>query len=549
MFQKKKEYLSIIEEISKISLEQEVNSNIFNMINDLKIKISEFNIKIPVIGGFNAGKTSLINEFLGIDLLTTDIIPETAISTELKYGTNEEVLAYKENGTIDTYSISNLKEINVKNYKYLELILNNQKLKDLDNITIVDMPGIDSNIEAHNKAIMNYIKEGVYYILATDVEHGLKESSLKFLNEISEYGLDFSVILTKSDKKIESDLKEIKETIKNMIYSLVGNEIFVGLTSAKAGNIGDFENILAKIDKDFLFKKRFKNQIEILIEKIEKELTLRVKTQNLDEKDLKEKIDSINKKIEELNRKLKNEEKDIEYKMEHQVKTNILNDIRISLENSSSTLALAYKQGENSFKMKVNEIVRPILIKSSNINISNVFENSVKNVNVTMGEVNQLLDFGNNALEKLNTGTNILNTVVNTIQNPAIRMGLVGLAVTTALVAPWLELTILLLPEILKLFGFNNEKKKDEAILSSIKDEIIPKILSGISSEISSNLTQTKKDFINNIQNEVEESKQELLNSLNKIIEEKKLRKEEFESKIKNIESNINQLNNLKNEL
>ena len=40
-------------------------------------------IKVPFVGDFNAGKSSLINSMLGIDILPTNILPETAVSYEL----------------------------------------------------------------------------------------------------------------------------------------------------------------------------------------------------------------------------------------------------------------------------------------------------------------------------------------------------------------------------------------------------------------------------------------------------------------------------------
>lgn len=542
-------YKNLLKEINSIAKNQECNIGIIENIIELEEKLEKFIIKIPIIGGFNAGKSSLINQYLGRDLLKTDIVPETAISTEIRYGEFEQVLAYRKDESFKTYNINQLNEIDSKEYKYLEVIISNEKIKNLEDIILVDMPGIDSNVEEHNKAILNYIKEGVFYILATDVEHGLKESSLKFLDEISDYGIDFSVILTKSDKKIDNDLQDIKQNVKQTLYSLTSQEIKVELTSSKLGDVSKFDEIIKSIDKEILLKNKFGSNIEDVIEKVQKELMLRLKTQDLDEKTLKDKIDTINKKIEDLNRKLKNEEQDIEYKFNGQVKSNILNDTRMSLESNSSVLLNAYKQGEHNFKNKVNEIIRPTLIKSSNINISNTFESSIKNVNTSLLEMNDLVDFGNTTLNKINDGTNILNTIVNTIQNPTMRIGLAGLAATTALIAPWLELTILFLPEVLKLFGFNNDKKKDESLLSSIRNEIIPKIISGLDGEISNNLSKTKDEFIINLKNEVKESEKELLNSLEKVLDERALKREEFQNKINNINKDLEILEKLKKQI
>ncbi|WP_163555994.1 dynamin family protein [Helicobacter suis] len=68
---------------------QELQSDI----QALQTEIENQELLIPVIGGFSAGKSSLLNAFLGKDVLGVAITPETAIATELRYSTNERVEA------------------------------------------------------------------------------------------------------------------------------------------------------------------------------------------------------------------------------------------------------------------------------------------------------------------------------------------------------------------------------------------------------------------------------------------------------------------------
>ena len=97
-------------------------------------QIKNTELIVPVVGGFSAGKSTLINQFLDNKILSTSVTPETALATELRYNQNEYVEAIKKDDTIDRYEISELENLKekAKNYQYIKLYLNNQKLKILN---------------------------------------------------------------------------------------------------------------------------------------------------------------------------------------------------------------------------------------------------------------------------------------------------------------------------------------------------------------------------------------------------------------------------------
>lgn len=47
--------------------------------------IKDRELLVPVVGGFSAGKSTALNAFLGEDILSVAITPETALATELRY--------------------------------------------------------------------------------------------------------------------------------------------------------------------------------------------------------------------------------------------------------------------------------------------------------------------------------------------------------------------------------------------------------------------------------------------------------------------------------
>ena len=160
----KDRFLSYLQELkelfSKANFEVDLIENIQKQIEDLELIV-------PVVGGFSAGKSSLINSFVGSEILPVKITPETALSTELRYSNKNYIEAIKKDNSIETFDISLMSEIknNARNYQYIKLYLNNQNLKDIEPLILVDMPGFDSPIELHNQAIMNFLNKGVYFMM------------------------------------------------------------------------------------------------------------------------------------------------------------------------------------------------------------------------------------------------------------------------------------------------------------------------------------------------------------------------------------------------
>ncbi len=180
---------------------------------ELTIKeIENFRVTTPVIGGFSTGKSSMLNAILANNILTTQITPETSVPTEIYYGDNK-VFLYNISG-IEEISIDQFKdrELDANNTKLVKIEYNNDFLREVKDVKIVDMPGFDSGLELHNKAIDKYMPNSLAYIITFSADEPvIKESIANFLKELKLHEVPVYIIITKCDKVTPEELEKCKE--------------------------------------------------------------------------------------------------------------------------------------------------------------------------------------------------------------------------------------------------------------------------------------------------------------------------------------------------
>ncbi len=512
----KEKYIKIVEEINEISEKNGISIN--DEYKNIAKNLEDFIIKIPLIGAFNAGKSTLLNQFMGENTLPVEITPETAIACEIKFGYEERVIAHSKNKEV-LFSISDIKNIFPVEYEYIELYKNNENLKKLTDIIFVDMPGLDSNLEYHNKAILNYIQEGVEFLVLSDIENGgLKASVLEFIKEITNYNMNFSILITKTD------LKDINGC--NGIYELIrknyNEEIFIGKISSKNGNIEDFYKYINQLDCEGIFRKKFTGLLNDYISDINKKIEFKMKSSILNQKELEEESKKIQDKIENAERKLEEEQKKLEYKMITVTKNSILKDVEYELEENIEVLTASAKTSKENFSRKINNITRNVVVESMNKNVAKDLKEFINDLKLEIDRIDTNFKSEDLLVE--------ITTFIETIfENPKIRALLIGGAVFTNIVAPIIEVVIIFLPEILKLLGIINS---DEKIRMQIKNSVIPEILDKLSENVINGLIEIKEQFTKELKLKFEEEKNGYIDLLKKIEEEKNNNENEYHEKI-----------------
>ena len=519
--------------------------NIEEELNLLNKEIEEFKIRVLFIGSFSAGKSALINSYLSDDnmLLCENQAPETAIATEIVYGESEKIILRSNDNSEKTVNFDEIENINSEDYFNYRYIVNNNRLKELSDYIIVDTPGFDSGIERHNKALFQYIGKGTVYILVIDCEKGtISESAMNFIKEVTSYDAEFAVILNKCDKKSEDDVIKIKNNIKDVISLFYGNKVNIISTSKYDFDVSEkIKKIVTDFNAQKIFNNKYDkkmNEIKIkLLEglyEIKKSLDL-----NLSEYDKEIKNRENIKK--DLLEKIKHERTKLKEKLYGEVKNNIIYDSRSALINNSYSLAVAYTKDVELFKEKIISILRPILISSMQKYSSEAYLDFIDDFNFDIVNIDDKFDDISQII--LGIGQKVKNLGdITTKFDGAYKSIAATLAITTSVVAPWIEMILFFLPEILKVIGVFNQKNQLNKIQNEIESNIIPQIIRNLEMNITQSLSTIEEQMIENLKETFEEVIDIETSAITEVKEKRKSKQEDFNKYVKELEKDIEEL-------
>ena len=547
----KERYNSDIEKMIEISDKYEIEK----LKEEFKLLLkesNEFKINILFIGSFSAGKSALLNRLIGKNILEESQAPETAIATELYNSEEEYIVLNKKDGSRKIIT-SELLEDDIENSKYIEYYVSSENIKKLSDYTIVDTPGFDSGIKRHNEALMQYIGMGTAYVLVIDVEKGtLSKSVLNFIEEIIGYESDIAIILNKCDKKTEEEIRKIKLEVEKSLKLHFFTEMLLIETSIFDENVTEkLVTLISKFKPQDLYEKNiiksFSNKIKMLLNGIE----LIRKKQEFDEEKYDKEIEEREKIKKVLIENLKDEKEEIKNNLNEKKKYEILDSVRIELISNADKLAISYKGGEDLFKRRIVEIIRPTLIKKVENVSKDLFKEIVENIDLNRIKieensidieeienlVSKLKELENDSFIKLPERNNHhIGNFEKIDKVSGAYMGIASaLAIATNVVAPALELVIVFLPLIIKLVKFIAGSSEEEQLKSEIENKVIPEILAKLENQIEEILSKLGEEAIQSIDDKINE----IINIENETLEKMKIKKlekqEVFEKYIENI--------------
>lgn len=563
MINKQKSYIEFSNKAINIAKNTECLNDKVKELTELATSIENQELLVPVIGGFSSGKSSLINSFLGSNVLGVAITPQTAIATELRYSQDEKIEAIKDDGNIDKFTVNELKKIedSAQKYNYIKLYLNNQKLKEIEPIVLVDMPGFNAPIATHNKAINRYIPSGVYFIalLSGADEKTLTNTFITELNGIHTRQKDFQLCISKTNLIPQSDIEQIKNNAKEILEIDFGYSKEIELLDDESGM--KLEGILKNIDTELLFENLYKPLINISTQEMESSINTTISALRYSKQDTINAIDELKNSIAQI--KIE-KQKALENANNKYGSTNIegiIGAVNSALNNNASMLAQTALSG-GDIQGAINNIINSVLpaeiqkrIAGIQKNVIDGFKLSINNININACDIqtwaDSLKDFIASACFTANA---LLNGDKNSKQSSsALVSSAIGMAgrqlaaqslakigfAVNPLVGSILSAVFAILPGI---FSKIADEKRLEAVKEKIQNEVIPSVLS----QIRPKLNEFFDDAIGKIINTISQAFAQKIAQKEEEIQNAQKEKEQAMSEVK---SKISALENTRDEI
>ena len=348
--------ISHIKTLEDIAAENGLTPYAQGELDCLREQVEQYTFAVPVIGPFNQGKSTLLNYYMGFDqkneLLKSHQNRETKVATELHYTSSaEKVVLHFMDGSTRPYSKGSADEtlasllnslvnehVPAGNLLYVEVHINNHVLAEHPELILVDMPGLSSGLEAHNKAILNYMNNGTSFILCTS--EGIKDDTLQFIKDMALYELDFRVVMTKKSKRIEEDHADIVQQNRDTLLYVTNCQIPIASVDSHKKDLDEFRSMIGDLSSRCgeLFLSRFSPALNALATRLSRSLKMLLNGENLSTSDLESKKADTQKKMDELERKLARISKNVRDECTKSLPGKVTEDVKNVLNQNRSAL-------------------------------------------------------------------------------------------------------------------------------------------------------------------------------------------------------------------
>jgi hypothetical protein len=519
MIDGQKKVIQFCEEIAKNAGDADV-ADIHKKALEIADSAREQELIVPVVGGFSSGKSTLINNIIGMDILPVGITPETSLATELHYSPEEFIDAVKKDGNSDHYKVEEITLLKDRaaEYEYAKLFLKNDAIKEIEPLVLVDMPGFDSPLDQHNKAINGYLGRGCHYIVLSSVEEGnISKSLMRRLKFIDDFGRGFSFFLSKANLRPAVRITELVSHYESVISdNLDINVPVIPLGNESGKNVA---GILKKIDANELFFSLYKGQIKDICYELIESLNIRINSlkASFDSnislvKEMEDSIAKIQKKAEDL-------VSDIKFRYSGDMVSSVVNnDISKALEGALEELInIALSGRQEEVARRFNEIINHVLMTSVKNKLGDINNRIVDDFSSEIAGIDRVMkDYAIDSNYSANLANSIQETFSN-LQLLAVKLSdpkfggawkaVTGiLAITTSIVAPIVEVIIFFLPTIVgPIIAYFQKQKQQEQIRKKFLTEVFPDIKGKIKAELSNHLDQQIKLMIEQVRDQYDE--------------------------------------------
>ncbi|GAA8910789.1 acyl carrier protein [Helicobacter pylori] len=236
---------------------------------------------VAVGGGFSAGKSTFLNNLLGLKLkLPEDMNPTTAIPTYCLKGKREVLMGFSQNGGMVelphlAFDHQFLESLGFNLKEIMPFMLLSAPSVPFEFLCFIDTPGYNPSNQSYTggdkEASKKSLKHAKHILWLVSCERGgIESDDLEFLQELyEEEGKQVFIVLSRADRRTKSQLeevaKQIKETLKDHGIEFLGICAYSATRYQEYKEFSEKSKVFNSLEK-FLMKlnQRSEKQNEIL---------------------------------------------------------------------------------------------------------------------------------------------------------------------------------------------------------------------------------------------------------------------------------------------
>ncbi|WP_120888124.1 dynamin family protein [Helicobacter pylori] len=198
---------------------------------------------VAVGGGFSAGKSTFLNNLLGLKLkLPEHIDPTTAIPTYCLKGKKEVLMGFSQNGGMVelpnlAFNHQFLKSLGFNLKEIMPFMLLSAPSAPFEFLCFIDTPGYNPGNQGYSgdkEASKESLKHAKHILWLVSCECGdIESDDLEFLQELyEEWGKQVFIVLSRADRRTKSQLEEVAKQIKETLKDHGIEFLWIGAYSA-----------------------------------------------------------------------------------------------------------------------------------------------------------------------------------------------------------------------------------------------------------------------------------------------------------------------------
>ena len=249
------ESLDLLYKLKK-EIEKSSNISLIKQINEMIKKVYNKQYTVSFVGHFSAGKSTLINNVIGQNILPSSPVPTTSNTAQL-IASNQNSISVNLND--NQYTVvqeqEDVKKLNTEDREVESIEIEFTSDKFNKGFTFQDTPGVDSMSDNHRESAFQYLLTSNYVFYTVDYNHVQSDMNFNFIKSLNKLDIPVILVVNQIDKHDDEEISF--EIYKNRVnkalkdWNLNVEEVFyVSKFETKYNEKEKFNHFIHELDKN-----------------------------------------------------------------------------------------------------------------------------------------------------------------------------------------------------------------------------------------------------------------------------------------------------------